>query len=787
MKRTLIVTAFLAMGILMATSFAAAQDKAAATSGGQVTIGLLGRTDVTSSKFTEYREVPKGVSIPFLKLFATTSKFDFNLLADNVRQTDQRYTGWFDTAAVGISFDYNQIPHNIGNNGHALWAQVSPGVYGMSPTLRKAWGDTIDATLPTSARNYDFYYGLTSPSFGDANSFDITGLRQHGEVAVDVGRKLPFDLTFTYVRDVKTGNRGESSGTLYGVANTVVDVPDVMNEVTTDYGVRFERALKAGNVHATLNRNVFNERQDSLVIDNPFRATDLTWVSASVPGGSAMGRYGTPPSNEAIRGSFGALLKFKRQTRIAADVALGQWTQNDQFLPYTINSSILTGVGGTPADLTSSLFAQSLNGKMDTTTLNFAFSSRPVDNLGVRLRYRKYDQVDKRTNIIWPGHAGWGDPERAWTTRASVTEAMYADSMGYSNKSDRFDGQVNYDIKGLTLEGAYRYTKLDRTNVEATSGKDNGFALSAVYHATDMLGVRAVYDALHRTASGFNPNESQYRPGTTDTTTYYGLPSNESERKTTRTGVNVEVSPAETLDLTFAYFRRNDDYPNRPARDNYLLDPATTTSGLLSASYDTFTAEIDFNPSPRVELSGYYTYEKNLATDRNITLTASNPPTAAPPAVNNSLRYDVTDKTNTFGASAVFQLVPEKWTFSLMARSQKVDGLMGTFAANQAGSFYTGRVNNGFPGTVPITDYDDTLLTTVSFRIDYAVAKAWKIGAGYAYEKYNFADAFTGATTSLNADAADAANFPVSPFFMMKPNDGPYKANVFYTTLTYRF
>jgi hypothetical protein len=239
------------------------------------------------------------------------------------------------------------------------------------------------------------------------------------------------------------------------------------------------------------------------------------------------------------------------------------------------------------------------------------------------------------------------------------------------------------------------------------------------------------------------------------------------------------VSPAESLDLTFAYFRRNDEYPNRPARAAGL-DPASTSSGLLSASYDTFTAEVDYNPSPRVELSGYYTYEKNLATDRNITLTGG-------VSVNNSLRYDVTDKTDTFGASAVFQLVPEKWTFSLMARSQKVDGLMDVFAANQAGSFYTGRVNNGFGGTVPITDYDDTLLTTVSFRIDYAVAKAWKIGAGYVYEKYNFADAFTSQTTSLDADAADAANFPVSPFFMMKPNDGPYTANVFYTTLTYRF
>ncbi len=90
MKRALNVTTLLAMGLLMAAPLATAQDAPAATSGGQVTVGALGREDIDSSKFAEYREVPKGVSVSFFNLFATGGKVDFNLLGSNVRQDDQR-------------------------------------------------------------------------------------------------------------------------------------------------------------------------------------------------------------------------------------------------------------------------------------------------------------------------------------------------------------------------------------------------------------------------------------------------------------------------------------------------------------------------------------------------------------------------------------------------------------------------------------------------------------------------------------------------------------------------
>ncbi len=130
MKRPLHVTALLAMGLLVASSYAAGQDVPATTSGGKVTVAALGVEDISSSKFQEYREVPKGISIPFLNLFSTSSTLDVNLFGYNVRQSDQRYTGWLTTSMFGVTFDYNQTPHNMGNNGKTMYSELGHGRVG---------------------------------------------------------------------------------------------------------------------------------------------------------------------------------------------------------------------------------------------------------------------------------------------------------------------------------------------------------------------------------------------------------------------------------------------------------------------------------------------------------------------------------------------------------------------------------------------------------------------------------------------------------------------------------
>jgi hypothetical protein len=396
-----------------------------------------------------------------------------------------------------------------------------------------------------------------------------------------------------------------------------------------------------------------------------------------VPGGPAQGRLGTPPDNQAGRESFGFLLKFARQTRVGGDFAFNQWTQDQPYLPYTINSAVFTP-GGAATNNTASLQALSLNGKIDTTTVNFSFASRPIEGLGVRMRYRSYDLSNKTTPIVWAGSAAEG-PDRAWSSADSDLPFGYATADPYSNNTKRFDAQVSYDYKALTIEGAFRVGSLSRTYREATSGDQNGWALSAVYRTNDWLNLRAVYDWDHRTADG---------------ETVFGYQSDEAERKTQRGGLILELTPTDQTGFVFSYFRRSDDYPNRPDRVQVSSGVPVagaapipgTPSGLLEASYNTFTFEFDYTPNERAEISAFYTYEKNASTNQWSTTTGA--------SLNNLFNRVGTDKSNTFGLNAMYKFVPDKWTISLYLVSQKVDGLL-DFTVNPAGAFYTGRVTAG--------------------------------------------------------------------------------------------
>ena len=242
----------------------------------------------------------------------------------------------------------------------------------------------------------------------------------------------------------------------------------------------------------------------------------------------------------------------------------------------------------------------------------------------------------------------------------------------------------------------------------------------------------------------------------------------------------MEIEPLSSVGFTLAYGKRDVTYPNRPNRIALSggvpvagAQPIPgTPSGLLEAKYDTYTAEIDFTPNERVELGAYYTYEQDKSLVKWHTTTGV--------ALNNSLAYAGSDKTDTFGANAVFQLVPEKWTFSVNAMRQKVDGLMDITAA-ESGAFYnpgrTTLIPAGKGGAADIDDYDDTELTTLNARLSYDVDKAWQVSAGYMYEKYDFKDAFT-ASDSL---------MPFSILFFTKADNGAYTANVVYAKLSYRW
>ncbi|MGE3958422.1 MAG: MtrB/PioB family outer membrane beta-barrel protein [Vicinamibacterales bacterium] len=731
---------------------------------GNVDFLLLGREDVASSKFEEYRLVPKGISMPLFNLAGRRGNSNFAIFGQDISQKDQRYTGRAKTGWFGVVFDYNQIPHAMGNDAKTIHTETAPGVWSMNALTRKALGDAVDA-VPASGRNYPFYSSLLASTIASAEHSNLDAMRKRTDVAVNLaGATSPFGLTFTYNYDIKTGYRGASAGDILGVVTSSVDVLEPLNEVTQDYGVRWNWNGAKGHVYTALNRNIYDDRVDALIVDNPFRATDLAYTSTAVPGGPAQARFSTPPDNAATRGAFGGQLKLAKQTRLTADIAFGQWTQNAPFLPYTINSAIFTPAG-LPANSVSSLQQASLNGKITTASYNFTFVTRPVRPLTLRARYRNYAFKDKSNRYVITGDTS-GSPDRSWTAADTPSAAdpyghVTANRVGATN--GHFEAVASYDAGGLTLEGAYRniQTTWDgRVGSSGSEGSENGYRMSAVFHGREWLDMRAHYDAAKRTVGGIEPGS---------VAALQGVMADHAERERTNIGLNVDIIPADLWGFTFGYSRRHDDYPNRPFK---VAGDASTESGLLEASYDLYSVDFNFTPGARGEVALFYTYENIAETNQWVTLTSG--------ALNNRLTYAPYDKGHTFGTNTVINLVPDKWALTFFAQHQKVDGFL-DITAREAGSFYTpGRttlIPLGQGGAADINDYDDMRQTTAVVDLRYTFAKAWRFSMGYAYDKFTTADAFSDGTTI----------FPQAVLFFLKQNDGNYSTSMAYTRLTYHF
>jgi Putative outer membrane beta-barrel porin, MtrB/PioB len=775
------ISAFVAMGLLMAVSTATAQQKASTiTSGGDITYramttdqGEFGPNGSLSSKWGEYRSLPNGASISSLNLWSSGGKIDFNLTGYNVQQKDQQFLGAVKALGLDLKFNWNEIPHEMGSGARTIFTNTTPGVWTMSSTLRQALQNAVDqpgsgASSTTNViRFMPYYQNLLAPTFAAADLFDLNGQRRTGNVELSLGKHLPFDVTLMYRNEMKKGYRGQAGINENFRLSPALQVGQPLDEVTNDFGVRVAKKFSMGNAYVTVNRNQYQNRIQTLTIDYPFQVVDAPIVAAQAASPTAIGVTGGPsraqavmaPDNSANTLAAGFQLKFAKQTRLSAGFSLSERMQDAAFYATTLYSYAATSTGAPlPA-----MPQNSLNGKTNATSYNLAFSSRPIEGLDVRAQYRVYDLTDKTARFFVPG-VYIGTSMTAGSTANGTQGFATADI--YDTKSARLSASASYDFKALTVEGQVHNTKLERTNREAEKGTDNGVAVTALYHFNDFLGFRGTYDKSTRTAEG---------------TTIYGFQADEAPLTNTRIGGDLELTLANGLELSAGYIKRKVDYTDRPNRC-YVVSGACATNtavttpipnspvGLLGTSYDSYTGQIDWTANDRVTVGAYMTYEKDAQTNQ----WSSNPSSATYNLVN----YAGTDKTNTYGGHATLQLIPDKAKLMVNGMSQKVDGFMGITAPNAAGSFNTARAGFSPPGAADVPDWDSTIIHSISAQFDYTVTKAWLLGLGYQFEKYDYKDPFTVLNNEL---------LPVSMVMFMKPNDGKYSANLVYGKVSFKF
>ena len=291
-------------------------------------------------------------------------------------------------------------------------------------------------------------------------------------------------MKVSYFQENRVGDR--QAGTSFGFGN-VVETPEPIDYVTRDVGISAELPLRNAVLRGGIQYNDFENKIPGLLFDNPFRVTDATDANAyqspssSSILGSSRGQVALPPSNKAITGTVGFLMKLPASSRLNADLALSHWSQNEALLPYTVNTAITSPLNASdPASLPVSSF----DGKITTLTGGLSFASRPMPKLGINARYRVYDMDNKSERVELPGYVRFD----------AVWEDIPRISVPYEYGTQRGDLAVTYDLGPVTLEGGYRHDVTDRTFRETEETTENALRLAADFRPLPWVAVRTSYE-----------------------------------------------------------------------------------------------------------------------------------------------------------------------------------------------------------------------------------------------------------------------------------------------------
>jgi MtrB/PioB family decaheme-associated outer membrane protein len=417
-------------------------------------------TDVTgdAARFQRYRDLRDGLFLENFRYRREADDWLFTADFDKVGYRDQRYTAGYNRfGRVKAWFEWDQVPLFYSIDTRTPYAQTSAGVFVIDDALQQA------NSLPGVAAT--------------ASPFELRQRRDTARFGAVVSPLANLDLSFT-VNSARRGGEMQWAGS-FGFSNTV-EVPVPLDQRTTDLNAAAEWGNGRGSLRVQYDGSWFNNDVQTLVWDNPLRAVD------SPTAGSSRGRMALWPNSTMNAVSVTGAIALPARSRATAYLSVGAWDQDQDLLPFTINSAI----GSIPLDRpTADAHAQ-------VTAANLAFTSRPVNRLWLNVRYRRYDFDNQTPEFHVTSSVAYDQ-----TLQTSLLTA--AEPFGYVR--NWLEADASYDVTsfaalrlGYGLEDVDRSFRLFETTTEHT------FRASIDSTGSHRLSVRGVYEHGVRTGTGLD-------------------------------------------------------------------------------------------------------------------------------------------------------------------------------------------------------------------------------------------------------------------------------------------
>lgn len=371
------------------------------------------------TKFMQFRDVPKNFTLTNLDFAVEKegSPWSFTGLARDAAQLDQRYRLVLEkTGKMRAEFRYEGFPQFISRLVKAPYTEAAPGVLTLADTFQSALQAATNAGVPPLVNDL-----LLNTPFADLQT-----RRQKFSFLYDLTLTNHWDYFLQFSSDRKTGRKPIGFGTYErtqlatGGFFTVLgdELPEPIDNRTSSFrtGASFhnQRAL----LRFEYGVSWFENQVTALRWENPFSLTDQ---QGSLPAGAAnRWRFGTGqldlyPDNLSHTFTVSGRVNLPAESFFSALASWSFLRQDDDFLPWTLNTAIVTSVpAGVVPTNAATLPRANLDGQVNLFNSDVVLGTRKWDKVALTGRYRIYRYQNDTPQLPLPGYAAFG--EAFWRT-----------------------------------------------------------------------------------------------------------------------------------------------------------------------------------------------------------------------------------------------------------------------------------------------------------------------------------------------------------------------------------
>jgi MtrB/PioB family decaheme-associated outer membrane protein len=472
---------------------------------------LPGRGD-SLAKYYEYSRIAPGpFADGYLAAGTGDGKYDIAIWAKNVGYLDQRYDVRAEKAGEHyLDFQWDQTPHLYSTSALTLYNGVGTSALtlppGLSNTLRTASGNTNPIAAPNAA-------AVNTIINSNVHHTDIGIKRDTASAEYRYTPDSNWDVRANYSNMHRSGTQVDGIVFSAGTSGVTSQVTKPVDDTTQNYGVSGEYVGtspwdKRFSVRAGYNGSTYTDNLSSYTVQNPFcLTTDVTCARVSAP----LALVGLPPSNQANDAVGTISMDLPFESRYVGTISYNMMTQNQPFLPFTINTNPALTFGGLQASNRALLPAQSLNGAINTTLVNNVLTTQLGPDVRSKATYRYYNFDNNTPELLFPN---WIVADVA---TASATTAQYAPvrSLSVSYTKQNAGEEINWrPNKQWNVGGAYGFERYDWTRADVTATNESSGKVFVDWKPVNWVTARAsgLYaDRQFEGAYNYPGNVGQYQ------------------------------------------------------------------------------------------------------------------------------------------------------------------------------------------------------------------------------------------------------------------------------------